>query len=307
VYADDASNVQLTVERVQQLIQRDAVTALLGEVASARSRAAGIVANRHGVPMITPSSTNPAVTQVGPFVFRTCVVDDVQARVAARFVVTSLAKKRIALLFASDVIYSTELSRTFAQEAKRLGAEIVLERSFLQTETDFAPHLTAIARSKAEVVYAPTYYNHMIAVARQMKASGLRADRFVGADGWDAEELLREAGVALEGAYFTNHWVVDAPWPASRRFVEGYARRFHHDPSTLAATGHDAALVLADALARASGDSREAVRDAIAQTKNVEGATGTIGIDDARNAAKPMVVVRIQGQKARFHAAIMAE
>jgi branched-chain amino acid transport system substrate-binding protein len=307
VYTDDASNVQLAAERTAVMIDRDQVIAVLGELASSRSLAAGIVANRKGVPLISPSSTNPAVTKVGPFVFRTCVVDDVQGRIAARFVVSGLGKKRVAVLYGSDVVYSKLLADVFVEEAKRLGAQVVAKQSFLQADTSFTPQLAAIARARADIVYAPTYYVHMIQIARQMTVAGLRGDRFVGADGWDSPELLRDAGDVLEGAYLTNHWVADAPWPASRRFVADYQARFKREPDTLAATGHDAALVLADALARSHGDDGYAVREALSESRNVEGVTGTISLDADRNAAKPMSIVRIQRKAFTFHNQTSAE
>src|ERR1700722_16697151 len=68
LYEDDKSNSLEANNKVLQLIDRDKVVALLGEVTSARSKAGGIVANKKRVPMITPSSTNPDVTKVGPFV-----------------------------------------------------------------------------------------------------------------------------------------------------------------------------------------------------------------------------------------------
>ena len=307
VYTDDASNVQLAAERTRLMIERDQVIAVLGEVASARSLAAGTVANRKGVPLISPSSTNPAVTKVGPFVFRTCVVDDVQGRIGARFVVSGLGKKRVAVLYGSDVVYSKLLAGVFVEEAKRLGAQVVAEQSFLQADTSFTRQLAAIARAKPDVVYAPTYYVEMIRIARQATAAGLRGDRFVGADGWDSPELLRDAGDVLEGAYFTNHWVPDAPWPASRRFVADYQQRFRREPDTLAATGHYAAAVLADALARSHGDDGIAVREALSESRNVEGVTGTISLDADRNAAKPMSIVRIQSKAFTFHSQTSAE
>jgi branched-chain amino acid transport system substrate-binding protein len=99
---DDKSNNLEANNKVLQLIDRDKVIALLGEVASERSKAGGIVANRKKVPMITPSSTNPDVTKSGPFVFRVCFTDDAQGKAGARFVAKTLQKKRAAILFASD-------------------------------------------------------------------------------------------------------------------------------------------------------------------------------------------------------------
>jgi branched-chain amino acid transport system substrate-binding protein len=124
LFEDDKSNPQEASNKVLQLIDRDKVVALLGEVASSRSKAGGIVANKKKIPMITPSSTNPDVTQVGPFVFRACFTDDVQGQMGARFVFDKLGKKKVAILYASDDLYSSGLrSSTCSRRPRKRWCE----------------------------------------------------------------------------------------------------------------------------------------------------------------------------------------
>jgi branched-chain amino acid transport system substrate-binding protein len=304
IFEDDKSNPQEATNKVLQLIDRDKVVAILGEVASARSKAGGIVANRKKIPMITPSSTNPEVTKVGPFVFRVCFTDDVQGRLAAEFVVKTLGKKKIGILYASDVLYSSGLAKEFKDEAGRLGAQVAIEKSFLQTETNFTTYINELKGAGVDVIYAPTYYNHMVPIARQAKAAGVKGEMFVGGDGWDAEELLKDAGDEIDGAYFTNHYAPDVPWPNSKKFVEKYTERFKRSPTSLAAMGYDATKVLADAIGRSKTDTPEGIRDAIATTKDFQGATGNITINAERNAEKPVVVVQIKGKKFVYHSTV---
>jgi branched-chain amino acid transport system substrate-binding protein len=222
LFEDDKTNPQEATNKVLQLIDRDKVVAILGEVSSSRSKAGGIVANKKKIPMITPSSTHPEVTQVGPFVFRVCFTDDMQGRMGAEFIVNKLGKKRIAQLFTSDDLYSSGLAHEFRQHVKRLGGEIVIEKSFLESETNFTTYITEIRDAKPDMIYAPIYYTAMVPVARQAKAAGVKGEMFVGGDGWDADTLLIDAGDELEGAYFTNHYAPDVPWPNSRQFVAKY-------------------------------------------------------------------------------------
>jgi branched-chain amino acid transport system substrate-binding protein len=304
LFEDDKTNPQEATNKVLQLIDRDKVVAILGEVSSSRSKAGGIVANKKKVPMITPSSTHPEVTQVGPFVFRVCFTDDVQGRMGAEFIVKKLGKKRIAMLFTSDDLYSSGLAHEFREHVKKLGAEIVLEKSFLETETNFTTYITEIRDAKPEVIYAPIYYTAMVPIARQAKAAGVKGDMFVGGDGWDADTLLVDAGDELEGALFTNHYAPDVPWPNSKQFVATYKDRFKREPTSLAAMGYDAAKVLADAIGRAKEDTPDAIRQAIQETKDFQGATGTITIDPDRNADKPLVIVQIKGKKFTYHSTV---
>jgi branched-chain amino acid transport system substrate-binding protein len=304
VFEDDKSSPQEATNKVLQLIDRDQVVAILGEAASSRSKVGGIVANKRRVPMISPFATNPDVTKVGPFVFRVCFTDDAQGQAAARFVADTLKKKRVAILYASDDLYSAGLAHELREEAKRLGLEIVGEKQFLKNETNFTTYLTELRDARPDVVYAPVYYNAMIPIARQAAAVGLKGSVFLGGDGWHAEALLKDAGEELEGAHFTNHFAPDAPRPASQRFVNAYRERFRHEPSALAAQGYDAALLLADAIGRATADTPQAIRDAIAATKGFQGATGTITINAQRNADKPIVLVQIEDKRFTYHSTI---
>jgi branched-chain amino acid transport system substrate-binding protein len=137
----------------------------------------------------------------------------------------------------------------------------------------------------------------MIPVARQAKAAGIKGDMFLGTDGWDSPALLKDAGEEINGAYLTDHFAPDGPLASSQAFVKAYRERYQRDPSALAAQGYDAARLLADAIKRAKGDTPEAIRDAIAETKDFAGATGTITINAERNADKPIVVVQIKDGK----------
>jgi branched-chain amino acid transport system substrate-binding protein len=304
LYEDDKSTPQEASNKVLQLIDRDKVVAILGEVASSRSRAGGIVANKKKVPMITPSSTHLDVTKVGPFVFRNCFTDDVQGKMGAEFVVKKLAKKKIAIMFASDDLYSAGLAKEFRDEAKRLGGEIAIEKVFLKKETNFTTFISEIKGQSVDVIYAPVYFNQMALIARQAKAEGIAGGMFIGGDGWDADVLLKDAGAELEGAYFTNHYAPDVPWENSKVFVAKYKERFKRDPSSLAAQGYDAAKMLADAIGRAKDGTPDAIRQAIQDTKNFQGATGNITINAERNADKPIVIVQIKDKKFAYHSTV---
>ena len=299
LFEDDKSKPDEANQKVLQLIDRDKVIALLGEIQSAISKAGGIVANRKQVPMITPSSTNPDVTKVGEYVFRVCFVDDFQGQMGAEFCVKTLGKKKIGLLYAEDDLYSSGLATEFKKAVEKLGGEIVLEKKFTKAETNFTTYITELKSANPEIIYAPVYYNQMVPIARQAKAEGIPGEMFVGGDGWSGADYKE-----LEGAYFTDHYAPDVPWEKSKQFVAAYKAKFKRDPSSLAAMGYDAALVLADSMKRAKEDTSKGIRDAIAETKNFAGATGIITIDAERNAVKPAVIVQIKNGTTTYKAVV---
>lgn len=307
LYEDDKSLPQEASNKVRQLIDRDNVLAILGEVASSRTMAGGLIANTKKVPLVTPSSTAVEVTKDRDYVFRVCFTDDQQGDVAARFVFDTLKKKKVGLFFAAQDNYSSGLANSFKDRFVKLGGEIVVEKGFQKGETNFTTYLSELKSKDPEIIFVPVYYNDMVQIARQAKQAGIPGTTFMGGDGWDSAELTQGAGAELEGAYFTNHYAPDVPWKNSAAFVAAFKARFNREPTSLAAQGYDAAKLLFDAMKRAPEVNREAIKVALAATKNFEGATGQLTIDKDHNANKPIVVVQIKDKKFKFTTQLMSQ
>jgi branched-chain amino acid transport system substrate-binding protein len=291
---------------VTKLINQDKVIAILGEVASSNSLAAAPKAQEAKIPMISPSSTNPAVTQVGDYIFRVCFIDPFQGEVMAKFAANNLKAKRAAILYDFNSDYSRGLYEFFKRSFISFGGEIVAEKSYTQGDRDFSGQLTAIRAANADVIYVPGYYGEVGVIANQTKQLGIKAP-LLGGDGWDAPQLWQLGGAALNGDYISNHYSVDDPSPAIRKFVADYQARYNVQPDALAALGYDSMKVLADSITRASGTESAKLRDAIAATKNFAGVTGVITIDADRNAVKPAVVLKLQDSKFVYETTIYPE
>jgi len=294
IVEDDQGRPEEAQTVVTKLITSDRVVAVLGEVASSRTLAAAPVAQRYGIPMITPSSTNPAVTDVGDFIFRTCFIDPFQGLVMAKFASESLGLTNVAILRDIRNDYSVGLADVFEENFLAMGGTIVADQSYSEGDTDFSAQLTAIRATNPQAIFVPGYYTEVGLIARQAKSLGLDIP-LLGGDGWDSPSLLEIGGEALEGSYFSNHYSVDDPSPAIQKFVTEYEARFGAKPDALAGLGFDAAMLLFDAMTRAGSTDPIAVRDALAQTRDFPGVTGTITLDENRNAVKPAVVLTIQG------------
>jgi branched-chain amino acid transport system substrate-binding protein len=306
VYEDDKSSPQEVSTKVHELIDRDAVVALLGEVASSRSMVGGLVANTSKVPMITPSSTAVEVTKDRAYVFRTCFTNTQQGDAAARYAREGRKASSAAILYVAQDNYSSGLAQTFRDAFARLGGTIAVEKGYQKGETNFTTYLSELKAKSPDVIFVPVYYNDMVQIARQGKALGLGGAMFLGGDAWDSADLLEGAGAELEGAHFMDHYAPDVPWPNSHAFVTAFQAKFGHDPGSIAAQGYDAARLLFDAINRAKTVTREAVRASIAETKDFAGATGTMTMDAEHNATKPIVVVVVKGKKFAYETQIVA-
>ncbi len=294
---DDQGKPEEAANATTRLVNQDHVAIILGEVASTNSIAMANVAQPARVPMITPTSTNPKVTEIGDYIFRVCFIDPFQGFVMARFARENLKLNKVAVLRDLKSDYSTGLTDVFTRKFTEMGGKIVAVETYNQGDSDFRGQLTAIKRAAPEGIYVPGYYSEVGVVARQAKELGLSVP-IMGGDGWDSVKLFELGGSAMEGHYFSNHYSSEDPAPRVQNFVAAYKAAYGAVPDALATLAYDAAGVAIDAMRRATDLSAGAIRNAIAETKAYPGVAGTITLDKARNAVKPAVVLKVS--KGRF-------
>jgi branched-chain amino acid transport system substrate-binding protein len=300
---DNQGRQQESATAVTRLIMQDKVVAVLGEVASSRSIAGGQVAQRFGVPMISPSSTNPKVTEIGDMIFRVCFIDPFQGYVCAKFARGEpLKAQKAATLYNRAQIYSTGLNETFKKHFTEMGGTITTEQAYGDGDTDFSAQLANIRETQPDVIFIPGYYTEVVNIAVQARRLGITVP-LLGGDGWDAEDL-KNAGSALDGCFFCNHYSHEEQRPTVQDFVKKYQAKLGRIPDGMAATGYDSAKLLIDAMHRAKSLSGKDLAAAIAATKDFPGVTGVISMDEQRNARKPAVILRLQGGKPSYVATV---
>lgn len=283
----------------EKLIAKDHVTLILGEVPSDSSIAMAPVVQQYQVPMISPSSTNPRVTEGREYVARVCFIDPFQGFVMAKFARDNLQLLRVAVLEDPESDYSRGLAEVFTRKFTEMGGKVVARERYNKGEQDFRPTLQRIRGMRPEALYVPGYYSEVATIARQAKELGLVVP-LLGGDGWASDKIYELGGDAMEGHYFSNHYSSEDPSPRSQRFIADYKKRFGTVPDSLAALGYDAARVGIEALKRAKTLEGPALRTAIAQTQDFPGVTGNITLDRERNAVKPAVVLQITGGRAKY-------
>ncbi len=299
ITVDDQGKPEEAASAVTKLITSDKVVALLGEVASSRSLAGAPIAQRYKIPMVTPSSTNPKVTQVGDYIFRTCFIDPFQGQVMANFATRTLKAKKVAVLRDVKSDYSVGLAEFFTKTFEGNGGKVVADLSYTAGDIDFKAQLTAIRSKNVDAIFVPGYYTEVGLIARQAKELGIKVP-LLGGDGWDSERLTEIAGTALDNSFFSNHYTSESKDPRVMEFVEKYKKVYGAIPDGLAAMGYDAALVLIDALKRTQNQTSKEIRDALAETKNFQAVTGVISFNDNRDAEKAAVVLEVKNKQFKF-------
>ncbi len=297
IVEDDRCLAEEAASAVKKLVIQDKVVAVLGEVASSRSLAGAPICQENQIPMVTPSSTNPKVTEVGDYIFRICFIDPFQGEAMAKFAFDNLGLKKAAILKDGKSDYSIGLAQYFAETFKQLGGQIVGQESYFEGDQDFKAQLTSLKTKKPETIFIPGYYTEVGLIARQARELGITAP-LLGGDGWDSPKLteiatMKKPGDALKDCYFSNHYASDDPNPVIQDFIAKYKAKYNEVPDAMAVLGYDAANILYDAMKRAGTVEGPKVKEALAKTANFSAVSGSISIDSARNALKPLVVLKI--------------
>lgn len=300
---DNSSRADQARGAVLKLINDKNVLVVLGDIASSNSLAAAPACQSAGVPMVSPSSTNPKVTQVGDYIFRTCFIDPFQGSTMSTFARDTLKAKTAAIFTDTKSDYSKGLTQFFREDWEKNGGKIVSTESYAAGDTNFRSQLTNIKGASPDVVYVPGYYTEVGNMARQAKSLGLTKP-LLGGDGWNSPQLFAIGGPAIEGSYVTDHYSPDSPDPKVKNFVANYRKVHGVAPDALAACGYDAAYLVADAIKRAGSVDRAAIREALASTRNLPAVTGNLTINAQRNCDKPITVLQVKGGKYNFVKAV---
>jgi branched-chain amino acid transport system substrate-binding protein len=274
--------------------------AILGEVASGRSLEAAPICQKNHIPQVSPSSTNPKVTEMGDYIFRVCFTDPFQGRLLADFGRKTLKASRVAILTDVAAPYSVGLANYFREPFVSSGGTVVAEKNFSSGDKDFRPQLTAIKAANPEAIFVPSYYTEAGLIAVQARQLGITVPLF-GGDGWEAPELIQIGKEALEGTYYSTHYSAEDSNPKVQEFVAKFKAKNNGEvPDAMAALGYDSAMVLVDAIKRAGTTDGPKVRDALAATKDYIGVTGSTTMDFQRNATKPAVIITVKDGKFKY-------
>jgi len=290
---------------VEKLTEQKDIPVIIGEVASKCSLAASDICQRKGIPMVSTASTSPKVTEKGDYIFRVCFTDDFQGLACARLA-HDLGFDRAAVFVDQTNDYSIGLADRFSQAFQEFGGRVVDRENFSEGDKDFNAQLSKMKTFDPDVIFVPSYYQEAGLIATQARQQGMR-QTLIGGDGWDSPRLIEIAGNAVEDCLFLTHSCNTAEEPVMQEFVKAYQAKYAVEPDALAALGYDALCIVVDAIRRAGVAEPKPIRDALAQTKDFPGATGTITIDEQRNAKKAAYALVIKDGKAIYFKKIEPE
>ncbi|HEY5599958.1 MAG TPA: branched-chain amino acid ABC transporter substrate-binding protein [Candidatus Manganitrophaceae bacterium] len=287
---DDQHDPKQAVSIANKMVN-SGVIGMVGHFNSSASIPASSVYHAAAVPMVTPASTNPRLTDQGFWnVFRVCGRDDQQGKVAADFIAQKLKAKRVAILH-DKTTYGQGLAeevRKGLASYQREGVEVVSFDGVAQGDKDFRGILTSIKGKRPEIFFFGGVFPEGGLLAKQAKEVGLTAPMMSG-DGVIDPKFIEIAGAAAEGAYLT--FTPDPEKiPQAKGFLEKYKALYGEELAPYAIYAYDAANILLSAVALANSLDGKKIADVLRRIK-YDGALGHIEFDGKGDVEKSPYIV----------------
>lgn len=300
VYDDQASPKEAAPLAVKMTTQDNVIAGVSGSY-SGSTRAAATIFAESKVPYISAYAIHPDITRAGDYVFRTSFMGEVQGRAGAKLIGETLGKKRVAMVTINND-FGKSLAAGFREQAGNFGIDIISEYEYSIKDREFGPIISKIKADNPDAIYASGYFFTAGPMVSQMRAAGL-SQPVIGQEGYDSQKFIEIAGAASEGVMITTSLDRDSGEPETKDFISGFAAKAGYPADMVAASGHTAILVLADALTRSGGQGGAALRDAIAGT-NLKASTGQISFNALGEVKKDVQVQIVKDGNWHRHSVI---
>ena len=301
VVYDDQASPKESAPLAVKMITKDGVVAGISGSYSGATRAAATIFAESKVPYISAYAIHPDITRAGDYVFRTSFMGEVQGRAGAKLIGEMLGKKRVVMVTLNND-FGKSLAAGFKEQAKNFGVSVLAEYDYSIKDREFGPIISKIKADKPDAIYASGYFFTAGPMVSQIRAAGLNQP-IIGQEGYDSQKFIEIAGKAAEGVMITTSLDRDSSSPETKAFISGFAKKAGYPADMVAASGHTALLVVADALKRAGSNDAAALRDAISKTR-LSASTGKISFNALGEVQKDVQVQVVKGGNWHHHSVI---
>jgi branched-chain amino acid transport system substrate-binding protein len=302
---DDRADGKEAVAVARKLIQQDQVVGVVAGSYSTPSRASAPIFQDEEIPFVAAYAVHPDITKAGNFCFRNGFLGMVEGKSAGYVAVQMLNAKRIALI-TSDNDFGRTLAAGFKEYIEKYakGTKIVYAQTYPFKEKDFKPYLSKIKEINPDLIFASGYYFQTGPILKQARDMGIKT-QILGEEGADSPKTLEIAGNAAEGFIIVTNLNRDDPRSEVQTFLKEYETRYELQPDMVGASAYDAFMIICDAIKRAGSTDGNAVRDAIAATKNFNALTGEIkGFNDIGEVVKEVQVQTVKEGRFRNYGVV---
>src|SRR5512146_2856958 len=249
VAQDDGGTAEGGAAVANKLVSDPTVVAIEGHIFSGATKAAIPIYEKAGLPMMSPSATNPDLTKQGSKVFNRLVFTDAfQGKYAAEYLFNKLKTTDLAIIHDGQA-YGQGLAQVVNDTYTGLGGKVVAFQAITPGESDYTAVLADIASKKPEAIFYGGYVAEAVVLVNELKQSGLEGVVFFGDDGTFGQDFLDRTGANGDGAVATS--LIPAASAAKDKFDAAYKAAYGTDPGKLSPytwTAYDAGAVLIKAI-----------------------------------------------------------
>lgn len=302
---DNKSDAAEAKKIAEKLVKKDKVSAIIGAATNENTLSQVEIAEENKVMLLTPTATDPAITQKGEYegyeyIFRTGYALPLQGQFAANFAGVSAPTSKAAVLFDSTKDHSQLLASSFIDAFELTGGEIVGSESYDSLSTDLQGILNNIQSSNAEFIYLPVSPEDAGVIIKQARELGLSLP-IMGSDEWKNSIIVEIAGAdALNNTFYTDHFSSEDTDRFVQEFVEAFQAKYNKMPDANAALGFDSVLLLADSIKFAEDKDPTRLMETLAATNGIELITGYFYFSDYHNPLKPGAIFEFKNGESVF-------
>ncbi|MBO9334770.1 MAG: branched-chain amino acid ABC transporter substrate-binding protein [Roseiflexus sp.] len=275
---DDQAKPEVGSANAKNIISDNDILCLVGHLNSGVALASLPDYQAASLVMVSPANTNPKITESGyPNAFRIVGRDDVQGAVGEEFARTELKIQSVYIIH-DKTDYGQGVAEFFRQNAEKNGIK-VLGFEGTEEKSVFDSILTPIQAANPDLIYFGGIYDQAAPLFKQARDRGIKA-AFLGPDGLDSPELLKVAGDAVKGMYYTSVAAPVSQFPDAAKFAEDYQAKYKEAAPPFSAQAYDAMGICIQAIANAAKaangkPTRAQVLDAMKKLGTYKGITGT--------------------------------
>jgi len=280
------------IVRQYNALKEKGVVAIIGSSYSGVTMALAQVAEKDGMPVISPTASNPDITKGRPNVFRAIFIDDYQAEVMAYFAYNSLNARTAVVLSNQNLGNSKRMAEVFTESFKNFGGIISAVEPYSSND-DFAAILGKYTANPPDVFYCPENHIPAANLVNAAYETGFRNTNILGSDAWDGLLVYVYQTEAMENVYYSVPFSFDDQDEIVAQFVRNYFSSFSQMPLAGSATAYTSVYILAEAIKKAGSTKSDDIVSAI-KSSELDMITGRIQFDENNNPRPNLYILKIK-------------
>jgi branched-chain amino acid transport system substrate-binding protein len=242
------------VLRQYNILKKKGVAAIIGSSYSGVTEVLAKESAKDGIPLISPTASDPDITKGHNNVFRAIFIDDYQAEVMAKFARRSLKAKTAVVLQNATSNSFKQAAEIFAENFKDYGGQVTAIKSYV-SENEYRDLLKEYRSKPPDIIYCPENYVPAAKLVNTIFELGMDSTYVLGSDAWDGILSYVSESEARKRVYYTTPFSFDDSDPKVEKFVRNYFSTFAQMPLAGSACAYTSMYILAEAIKK-SGNTK---------------------------------------------------